>query len=340
MKINSQFFILLFIVLFFKCTKQINSPTSNYEISFILGDKLLRIQDSTTVDINIADYNDSNFVINWSTNIGNIKGVGDKVRYIAPNNKGLAIIKTEITDRYNDTYTDSIEILIYKQLIFLKADDLVFDNSNIVSARWRSFINFIELKKIKGSLGLIGNSLEKGNNAYYSYLRNVAAYGYFEIWNHGYNHLLNGIDGNGDKFHEFWNTSYEYQKEHLIKTQYLAKEKLNITLHTFGAPGNGIDNNTLEAIEEIGDLNVWYFGLENYSKLNLMRFVEIEYPVHNPDFQKFQTNYDEQKLYIALQIHPNSWDENRFSEFKNIIEFLIQNDVTFITPYEYYQLLN
>jgi len=45
-------------------------------------------------------------------------------------------------------------------------------------------------------------------------------------------------------------------------------------------------------------------------------------------------------IYPALQIHPNFWDENGFSEFKKIVNFLIQNDVTFITPYEYYQLIN
>jgi len=34
--------------------------------------------------------------------------------------------------------------------------------------------------------------------------------------------------------------------------------------------------------------------------------------------QKFKNNYDNQKNYPALKIHPNYWDENDFSEFKKI----------------------
>ena len=152
--------------------------------------------------------------------------------------------------------------------------------------------------------------------------------------------MLNGIDVNGEKFHEFWKTSYADQKKHLLKTQDLAKEKLGITLHTFGAPGNAMDDNTLKVIEECDDIMVLFFGSDNFSKLDLKRFSSIEYPTHNPDFQKFQLNYDAEKPYQVFQGHPNSWDEQRFTEFTKIIDFLVQNEVTFINPYEYYRLVN
>ena len=58
--------------------------------------------------------------------------------------------------------------------------------------------------------------------------------------------MSNGVNEDGEIYHEFWNSPYEYQKEHLLKTQTLFKEKLNITSHTFGAPGNAIDSNTVK----------------------------------------------------------------------------------------------
>lgn len=326
--------------LFYKCTEQINSPTYESDISFNIHDKLLRIQDSTTIEISVPIGTDSCWAVKWTTNIGYIKMKGSKIIYYAPDFKGTAEVKVEIKDSNNNIHTNFTEILIFKQLIFLKADDVRFNPINIISEQWQSFINYIKSKNIKASLGLIGDSLEKGNDAYYSYLKDLVEKGNFEIWNHGYNHILNGINVDGEIYHEFWNTSLEYQKEHLLMTQNLAQENLGITLHTFGAPGNAIEDMTLVAIEEVDDIKVWFFGLEEFTNLNLQRLAEIEFPTHNPDFQQFINNYDAQKAYLTLQIHPNTWDGDRFSEFKNIIDFLILHEVTFINPYEYYQLLH
>jgi predicted deacetylase len=307
-----------------------------------LKDKLLRSHDSTTIEISISEYNDSDFSFEWSCNLGKIKGPGDKATFYAPDIAGMSTIKIKVTDNYNNIQTDSVNILIYKQFIILKADDLIFDKINIVSEHWRSFIDFIKLKKIKASLGLIGTSLQIGNDQYFSYLKDLDSSGYFEIWNHGYSHLINATNITGQIYHEFWNTSYDYQKEDLLKAQALAKEKLGITLRAFGAPGNNLDRNTLKALEEIKDIKVWYFGMEDFSKLSLKRSIEIELPTFFPNLKEFKNsyNYYVKQPYLVLQIHPNTWDETRFSEFKKVIDLLIQNDVTFINPSEYYSLMH
>ncbi len=339
-KISRLLILLVITFLFYQCTEQINSPAYESDISFNIHDKLLRIQDSTTIEISVPIGTDSCRAAKWTTNIGYIKMKGSKIVYYAPDFTGTAVVKVEIKDSNNNIHTNSTEILIFKQLIFLKADDVRFNSINIISEQWQSFINYIKSKNIKASLGLIGDSLEKGNNAYYSYLKDLAENDNFEIWNHGYNHILNGVNEDGETYNEFWNTSLEYQKEHLLMTQNLAQEKLGITLHTFGAPGNAFEDTTLIAIEYVDDIKVWYFGSEDFSRLNLPRLAEIEFPTHNPDYLQFRNNYNSQEFYLALQIHPNSWDGNRFSEFKNIIDFLIQNDVTFINPFEYFELIN
>ena len=122
----------------------------------------------------------------------------------------------------------------------------------------------------------------------------------------------------------------------MLKTQNLAKEKLGITLHTFGAPGNKIDENTVKVIDELDDIKVWYYGLKESSKMVLNRTVNIESPTGNPNYQKFINNYKPQNNYLALQIHPNRWDDTKFDEFKKIIDYLIGEGFTFIKPYEYY----
>lgn len=227
----------------------------------------------------------------------------------------------------------------FKQFIILKADDLNFDRNHIVTLQWQRFINYILEKNIKAALGLIGNSLEKGNAAYIDYIKNLDSTGNFEIWNHGFDHIVNQVNERGERYHEFRNTSFEYQKTQLLKTQELARQKLNMTLHAFGAPGNAYDQNTIAALAEIKELKVWFFGPQNSSLLALKRYSEIEYPTHNPDYQKFMQFYNPKREYLALQIHPNSWNDQRFEEFKKIIEQLIADGATFITPCQYYRYL-
>ncbi len=236
---------------------------------------------------------------------------------------------------------ESVSTLIYKQFIILKADDLADDGANVISPRWRAFIDYIEERNIKASIGVIGYSLESQNDEYLSLIKDLGHNGNIEFWNHGYSHLLNGVNEDGEIYHEFWNTPYEYQKEHLLKTQNLAREMLNITFNAFGAPGNAIDSNTVKAIEEIDEIEVWLFGDSCSTKFVLERGeIGPEYPPWKPDYQQFLNDYDSERDYLVVQMHPNSWDSEQFDQFKQIIEFLIQEDVTFITPYGYYRLLN
>ncbi|UCF64393.1 MAG: DUF2334 domain-containing protein [bacterium] len=340
MKKNSIFAILIISGIFSNCTKSVSPPVLEPKLSIHLEKKLLKIKDSTFIELKPAGVIDSVMRVDWSASMGVIRGEGIRATYNAPDQVGSSIIQGKVFYQSGKVFYVSCELLIYKQLIFLKADDLINDNSSVVSLRWMTFLNYIKTKRIKASLGLIGNSLESGNTLYCAYIKTVINSGYFEIWNHGYNHLLNSIDNEGQTVCEFYGTSYEFQKDHIVRTQNLAKEKLGITLHTFGAPGNAYNENTLKALEEVPDIKIWYFGLEDFSRLALRRLGEIEYIVGFPDFDRFMTNYDPEKLYLVLQIHPNNWDEKMFEEFNKIIEFLIQNNVTFINPYEYYTLIS
>lgn len=325
--------------------------------------KYLKINDSTTISIASNDKFDAqNNIITWGCNIGTIKGFGKRITFISPNFKGMAIIEAKITDKDNNVYAESVKILVYKQLIMLKADDFGYKRkaysvlalarrfkkmilSRGVSgrfrskSRWKKFTDFVVEKEIKASLGLIGNFLENNNIGFISYTKKLLQTGFFEIFNHGYDHKRIILDQEtGVESCEFKNTQYEYQKSHILKTQELVKNKLKLNIHTFGAPENAIDDTTNRVISEINNIKVWYFGLNNSDKLTLPRVSNIEFPFFHPNYLKFKANYNCDKPYLVLQIHPTSWNKKRFDEFKKIIEYLIAMDVTFINPYEYYLL--
>ena len=341
---------LLFTVSFMwvlSCEDMILDTKMNFTLTPSDSLQLLKINESTEIELNQNNFNDTHiydefrnpyYMITWSADTGIIIGYGTSAIYTAPSEPCTALVQAYLKDENNDTSIDSIIIIIYKQLIILKADDLKFSQQSIIPLGFQRFIKCVESKKIKASMGIIGNSLEKGNQEYFTILKEIADDGSFEIWNHGYNHKLNGINENGETYHEFWNTTFDYQRDHLEKTQELALEKLGITLRAFGAPGNNHDSITLSVINEIDEIKVWFYGNPESNKLVLKNLYNIEFGGPYPDFEKFVNNYPIDEKYLTLQIHPKAWDNNGFNQFELIIEFLITQKVAFITPYEFYRL--
>ncbi|CAN5474284.1 hypothetical protein BH23BAC1_BH23BAC1_20830 [soil metagenome] len=324
------------------CENDFPVEPETLSVKLLSSPGFLKVQDSTQISVLLK--NEQNFDLNyqWSTNHGFILGEGSFIKFIAPNERSEAIIKVKISDQFGFEYQDSVKILIYKQFVILKADDLVFDHEQIIPENWKKFIDLIEKSAVKASIGIIGNSLESGNSAYFSAIKDLHYKGIFEFWNHGYDHMLNGINDKGEKYHEFKGSSLDYQKRQIHKTQTLAKEKLGIKLRAFGAPGNAIDFNTITALEADTTIRVWFYGDPASTKFILARHsnCEIEFPVHHASMEKFTTSYDKAASLLVLQLHPNSWDTYRFEQFKNILQYLQEQEVTFVNPFEFYKLAN
>lgn len=229
-----------------------------------------------------------------------------------------------------------------KPKVILKLDDLWYEDG-LVHEGWIEVMNFLNAEKVKGTIGLVGDSLEEEAENYYAWIQERAKEGH-EIWNHGYCHCKPTVDG--QECREFRGTDYVYQLDQLQKTQQLAKEKLGLTLVSFGAPYNSTDSLTVHALAKIPDLKIWMYkettSPTDKQILKRIKEVNIEYPVHVPDFQKFKTGYEQYKNepLLVIQGHPRSWvkDPNRMDEFKQIIAFLKAEKVEFTTPIEYSQL--
>jgi peptidoglycan/xylan/chitin deacetylase (PgdA/CDA1 family) len=222
--------------------------------------------------------------------------------------------------------------------IILKLDDMKGE-----SPQWERTIQFLKDQHVKSCIGIICNSLEGDKASYFSWLKAIQATGLVEFWNHGLTHAQ-WQEGTAN-VQEFKGPPYEEQKEHIVHSQQLAKEKLGITLHSFGAPFNATDDNTLKALAEDPDIKVLLYGnaakaSETPNILVLDRTsMNIEYPVGVPNLERMQHDYETlagTRDCFVLQGHPEHWDDAFFGEFVKMVEYLKAKGVTFTTPYEYY----
>jgi peptidoglycan/xylan/chitin deacetylase (PgdA/CDA1 family) len=277
------------------------------------------------------------------TTSGEIINENGLIKFIAPNEVSNSLIIANVcNDKYQST-SDTIEVSSYKQLVFLKADDIRYHSYWGLRPEWITFVNYITEKNIKANIGLIGNSLDESGDAYnvfISKMKQIVDNENIEIWNHGYTHALSDTNDEGEIYHEFWNTPYEEQKEHLIKTQTLAKDLLGITLNGFGAPGNNNDENTVQALDEIPELKYWFYGIPDSNKLVFPRRIRIETCTGVPDYIYFVNSSYLNDDILILEIHPANWKDENWNEFNRTIDLLISQDATFMKVYDYWQLLN
>ncbi len=246
-------------------------------------------------------------------------------------------IVIDICDKYSNTqFHERIDVEYYNQAIILKADDITERYGNGLSENWLRFIDFCIEENISASIGIIGRSLEIGSEKYFNQLSDLIKNELFEIWNHGYDHIVSQKDENGNTYCEFRDTPYDYQYGKLLITQRLMKQIFGYKMRTFGAPGNAWDENTISALNNMKDIDVWFYGNEELNKYNLQRKHDIEFPYGRVNYTKFVEGYNQSEELYTLQIHPNMWTDDEFEQFKDIIRFLKERDVTFITAIDFY----
>jgi peptidoglycan/xylan/chitin deacetylase (PgdA/CDA1 family) len=222
-----------------------------------------------------------------------------------------------------------------RQIIILKLDDVTAHGAHghsPVSPRWQRVADFIEQSHIKASFGIIGASLEQDNPAYFDWIKGLHGKGNIEFWNHGYKDRTVA-----DKAGEF-EGSLEEQQHALKRTQTLAKETLGIELKAFGPHWSGTTTDTAKALEEIPEITIWFYGPQDSKKFVFERVLTLENPTFVPDFDKFKERYERfarDKACLALQGHPNQWNEQRWAGFVKIIEYLKSKGCVFMTPSEY-----
>lgn len=225
------------------------------------------------------------------------------------------------------------------QVILLKLDDVVQNNlgSSPVPIRWQKTADYLKANHIKGSFGIICESLEKDNPAYYQWIKDIQQAGLIEFWLHGYHLKKNGEPG------EFEHGTAAEQQAILAKSEALAKAKLGFPLAAFGPHWSGMTEATDEALEAVPEIKTWLYGPKqpkHYTRLSIERIMALENPTFVPDPVKFKATYEKaaaNQAVLVLQGHPNQWDDKRWAGFVEIIDFLKSKNVVFMTPSEYLQ---
>ncbi|MEY4482766.1 MAG: hypothetical protein RL693_218 [Verrucomicrobiota bacterium] len=223
------------------------------------------------------------------------------------------------------------------QVILLKLDDVVQNNlgSSPVPIRWQKTADYLKANNIKGSFGIICESLEKENPAYYQWIKDIQQAGLIEFWLHGY-HLKKAEEPG-----EFEHGTAAEQQAILAKSEALAKAKLGFPLAAFGPHWSGMTEATDEALEAVPEIKIWLYGPKqpkHFTRLSLERVMALEDPTFVPDAVKFKATYEKaasKKDVLVLQGHPNQWDDKRWAGFVEIIDFLKSKNVVFMTPSEY-----
>jgi peptidoglycan/xylan/chitin deacetylase (PgdA/CDA1 family) len=223
------------------------------------------------------------------------------------------------------------------QIILLKLDDVIARRvgTKPVSDRWLKVHDYLVANNIKGSFGIITESLEKDNPLYFNWLKEVHAAGLIEFWMHGYHMKTASEPG------EFEHGTAAEQRAILEKGARLPKEKLGFDLPAFGPHWSGTTDATDEALEAVPSVKIWLYGPKKpkfFTRLSIERVMALENPTFVPDPVKFKTFYEAKAAaqpVLVLQGHPDQWDDKRWDGFTQIIDFLKSKNVVFMTPLEY-----
>lgn len=229
-----------------------------------------------------------------------------------------------------------------RKLIILKLDNVISKSTGqTVVANWTRATDFLQGKKIKAALGIIGFSLDDVNPKYFQWIKDRASSGYFEFWNHGFHNRTDS-----DLIGEFEGT-YQQQARALQKTDSLAKVKLGFSLNSWNPHWSATNEFTDSALSQMPNIRLAFgypTGTIKYFKGFVMpRSMDMEYPTLVPDFVQFKAAYyskASQLDYFFLQGHPKSWyTDDRWNNFVQVVEFLLNENVRFVVPSEFLSIM-
>lgn len=234
--------------------------------------------------------------------------------------------------------------------IILKFDDVKSKTRDC--PMWNGVLDFLMLRKIKSSAGVIGRFLNEDDPKMIDWIKKTNSTGYVEFWNHGYYHPIPNVQHS-----EFFNKSVEEQCFSLKHTQKLGRNKCEIHFSTFGAPYNKIDNNTITALKQFPNIKILFYKFEGIELVEPSIFTikikkRYEETYESPDkkisyftlsYDTFVKRYNSLKTntkddpYEVLQFHPGGWKEDcSVYEFSRIIDYLLEiENAKFVTPTEY-----
>lgn len=272
----------------------------------------------------------------WSARDGRISGTVEGAVYMAPDFPGRDLVRA-VFDVHGVPFEVTTEVLVYRQFVILKADDL-----GVRTPRWERYFDLLDRAGLAGSAGVVWSQLRQADPAWVLELLDLQAAGRCEFFHHGWDHASGeNLDGTapGTATWEFRGTGYEYQRRHLTAGLAVA-DSLGFRVATFGPPFNKADRTTVRVLDETPTIRGVLFEPPGGNRMRFSRVVDIENGTGKPDLSFFEGQYraHEEEEYLVLQVHPNAIEAARFPELERILSLLVAEGRTFVTAEEYRRL--
>lgn len=209
-------------------------------------------------------------------------------------------------------------------IVILRFDDL---KPGVIDA-FESAIAVLDEYDIEASCGVIGHQL--GDEALYEAISNFHANG-AEIWHHGYEHTGT----------EFQGATAESVIENYGKTANLIKDNCGITITSFCPGYNNLDSVAIRALQEnYPELKCVMSSQDSEDAatrvVNLRATTTFEGTGTSSkiDVDGFKASFEVLKHneYVVIYCHPGSWKTGDLDKFDEVIKYLREQNVTFMTP--------
>jgi hypothetical protein len=216
------------------------------------------------------------------------------------------------------------------QIVLFKLDDVhgVYPHNQRV-------VDFALKEGIKINFGVFGSALEKDPAALAAWVDKLKKTGQFEFWNHAYGGFGTSKENEG--------TGYEAQAKSIGRSQELSKQHLGEAFIGFGPHASATDADTWKVLNEHPEIKlVWYYkppaGTTAASAFVVERKLNMENPTTKMNRAKFLEDYEKFGKgleYIALQGHPNAWNDDMFQQFQDVALHLKGRGCRFMTMSEF-----
>lgn len=236
---------------------------------------------------------------------------------------------------YGDNLADSPLAFMERTPIVIKADDY----GGPIDSNSCRFIEMVDRFGGFVSLGIITSLLAEREIVNQTY-RDLHRQG-FEAWLHGHSHDWSPPA-------EFSGASLKRQEESFERGIELGREMLHVDFHTFGAPGNGIDGSTSQALRRFPQIAVWLFGdagapaLSGSDAMVLPRIIDVEEKVGVVEppasFSRALRNTLARKKRpnaMTLQVHPTGFGEADLDRLEAMLaDIQQQRSFRYTAPFE------
>jgi hypothetical protein len=316
-----------------------------YSFALSVGTNHVKINQSTTITLDVSPGNPGDYTYDWSTDIGSIQGTGNIVTFNAPGGKGIATISVTANSGGSPAYAGSVSVLVFKSIFIMKNDDYTFTDwasgTNYIRPTWVEYLDYMESVQAKTSAGLQTQTLEICNSSWINATKGYYNRGYVNFYCHGYAHEY------------FTQLTAQQQLDLFTLSESLCQSVLGFPLEGFGSPYNSNNADTDWALSNTPEMKYFFFGpggFTGYTFLSGSTRLDAEINSGTIDYNMYLNNYASMgsRDVNIIQTHPPWWDNHGnanpprydLDEWDKVITHLRSEGVTILSPMDYIQMIN